>query len=191
MNNNLIWEVNTKTGIYKTPVFTINDQQAVSPAGEKKSFITVNAPDWVITVPVLSANDMQKSAGISEPCFLLVKQWRAGENKLSIEFPGGVINEGEAPEDAALRELREETGFKAENCTLLGTMNPNPALFCNTVYFFTATALSDIGKPEPDEDEFLQPLVVPIGEVYKKMGRPPYIHALMAAALYLYGQSDT
>lgn len=180
------WTAAEKKLLYRTPVLTLNAQSALSPEGTEKDFITVDARSWVITVPLLKKEQAGKAAGIKEPCFLLVEQWRAGAQELSTEFPGGVINDGEKPEKAAVRELLEETGFKALKCTPLGAMNPNPALFCNKVYFFAAENLTDTRHTHPDEDEFLKPLIVPVAEVLKKMGQPPYIHALTAAALCLY-----
>ncbi|WP_428769407.1 NUDIX hydrolase [Treponema sp. HNW] len=182
----LIWKTGKKELLCKTPVFTVNRQYAVSPEGLTKNFITMDAADWVICIPVLNAQQTEPIAGIKQKCFVMVEQWRHGAKTLSIEFPGGVIDKGESPECAAARELSEETGFTAGKLISLGAINPNPALFSNTVHFFAAENLVDTKKQNPDEDEFIKRLVIPAAEVIKKTGRPPYIHALMAAALGLY-----
>ena len=182
----LCWKTGEKTPLCPTPIFTVNRQYAVSPEGIKKDFITIDAADWVICIPVLNAREAERIAGINASCFLMVEQWRHGAKDLSTEFPGGVIDKGESPEAAAKRELTEETGFTAGKLIPLGAINPNPALFSNTVHFFAAENLTDTKRQNLDEDEFIRPLIIPASEVIKKTGRPPYIHALMAAALGLY-----
>ena len=59
---------------------------------------------------------------------VLVWQYRHGTDELSLEVPGGVIDPGEEPIDAARRELKEETGYEAESFELLSVVQPNPAL---------------------------------------------------------------
>ena len=185
-NADLCWKPEEKIPLCTTPVFTVNRQYALSPEGIKKDFITIDAADWVICIPVLNAQEAEHLAGINKTCFLMVEQWRHGAKDLSTEFPGGVIDKGESPEAAAKRELTEETGFTAEKLIPLGSINPNPALFSNTVHFFAAENLTDTKRQNLDEDEFVRPLIIPADEVIKKTGQPPYIHALMAAALGLY-----
>ncbi len=168
---NLNWSETEKSELLKTPVFTVNRTTSVSPEGKTAHFIVNDAPDWAIVI----AEDGDD--------FLMVKQWRHGENALSVEFPGGVVDNGETPEQAARRELLEETGFLASEFISLGSMNPNPALFRNHVHFFCARGLSKKDSQHLDKDEFVSFFKVPKIEVAKKMGSEEYPHALMAAAL--------
>ncbi len=170
----LVWTEKSKKSILKTPVFTVTERFSEGPDGISGTYIVNEAHDWGIVIPVHNEN------------FLMVKQWRHGEMALSIEFPGGVIEENESPEEGAERELFEETGAKAGKLTHLGTMNPNPALFANHIHVFLAEELVFSGNQNLDSDEFLNFMEIPQKEVIKKMGSPEYPHALMASALCLY-----
>lgn len=173
-DKNLRWQQIEKKEIQKTVVMTMNEITSVSPDGEKGRYIVNDAPDWAIVIAEKDGN------------FLMVRQWRHGEKGISTEFPGGVIDEGETPEMAARRELKEETGFEAGTLTYLGKMNPNPALFRNHSHFFAATDLIPTGKQNLDDDEFVEYMQIPKDEVIRKMGSEEYPHALMAAALMKY-----
>lgn len=167
----LEWSVKGEKELLKTPVFTVNETDSLSPDGKEGHYVVMDAPDWVIVIPELNGK------------FLMVKQWRHGNNSLSIEFPGGVINRGEKPEIAANREMEEETGYKAGKLTYLGCANPNPALMKNRVHFFAAEELQGSGRQHLDEDEYIEYLQVPVEEVYEKIGSEGYPHALMMSAL--------
>jgi ADP-ribose pyrophosphatase len=65
---------------------------------------------------------------------------------------------------AAKRELREETGYTAENYTFLGDLYPSPAILSEKIAIYLATGLKK-GEQELDEDEFLDVVKVPFGEV--------------------------
>lgn len=174
----LTWNETERNEILKTPVFTVTERTSAGPGGRKGKYIVNEAPDWVIVIPVSGEN------------FLMVKQWRHGEKALSIEFPGGVIDKGESPQEGAVRELREETGASAKKLTLLGKMNLNPALFANHVYVFCAENLVFSGIQDLDADECLNYMQIPQSEVIEKIGTAEYPHALMASALALFMRTD-
>jgi len=170
----LKWKTGDVKSLLKTVVCEVTSQHNTSMTGVEGDYIIMKAPDWVIVIP----ENHEK--------FLMVKQWRHGEKKLSIEFPGGVIDEGESPEEAAVRELREETGFSAGKITKIGTVNPNPALFDNHVHVFYAEELTSTGKQELDNDEFINYIEMSKDDVLEGMGTEQFPHAIMGTALCFY-----
>jgi 8-oxo-dGTP pyrophosphatase MutT (NUDIX family) len=175
---NLIWTEESGKVIFENRVFSIRENLCRSPSGKAGLYTTMEAPDWAVVVPVLDGPQSRR--------FVMVRQWRHGARELSLEFPGGVFERGENPEAAAAREMEEETGYRPRKVTSLGGMSPNPAIMGNRVHFFLAEDLADTGERHPDEDEYMDVELLPVEEVIREMGKPPYIHALMAAALMLY-----
>ena len=70
---------------------------------------------------------------------LLVRQFRMAVAAVTLELPGGHIDPGETPEQAARRELVEETGYTADDFRLLTTLSPSVARFTNRMWCFLAT----------------------------------------------------
>ncbi len=158
-------------------VFTVAERRNEGPGGRVGSFIVVEAPDWATVVPVLWRG--------GEAFFLMVRQYRHGSDEVSVEFPGGVIEPGEAPAAAAARELKEETGYVASSLRLAGSVSPNPAFMTNTFHVFLAEGLELVSGTELDEHEVVDAFLVGAREVRAQMGIGVYSHALMATALFL------
>lgn len=173
-DDKLKWNEGEPVSLLDTVVCSVTKRHNVSFGGIEGDYIIMNAPDWVIVIPEKEDN------------FLMVKQWRHGEAALSVEFPGGVIDAGETPEHAALRELEEETGYKAGKLIELGSVNPNPALFRNHVHFYLAKDLIATGKQTLDDDEFINCMELSKKEVLEGMGTEQFPHAIMGMALSLY-----
>ncbi len=180
-NEQLTWKPVNKTKVYQSRVFSVYDIESLSPEGETKTFCTLSAPDWVIVVPIIKNADNTDS-------FLMVNQWRHGSARLSMEFPGGVIDAGESADEAAARELQEETGKTAEKLIRLADIYPNPAILENKTHIYLAYCGTDTQRQSLDEDEFVETETIPVEEVLAKMGQSPYDHALMCTALFLYLQ---
>ncbi len=176
----IAWTETGRERLFNTRVFDLAEARCRSPDGREALFNIIEAQDWGIVIPVFEHAD-----GYS---FLMVRQWRHGSQCESIEFPGGVIERGEDPADGVRRELMEETGYRCEELELLSSMNPNPAIMANTVHIYLARGLSLAGAQDLDENEYLNVLTVPEKELILQNGKPPYIHAIMSAALGLWLQ---
>jgi 8-oxo-dGTP pyrophosphatase MutT (NUDIX family) len=162
--------------LLRCPIFTVAERENEGPGGRKGRFIVLEAPDWATVVPIVRRGE--------EDCFLMVRQYRHGSDELSLEFPGGVVESGEAPVAAAGRELAEETGYAASSIRLAGSVSPNPAIMANRYHVFLAEGLTRAHGTDFDEHEVIDSLIVPVNEVRAAMGTGEYSHALMAAALF-------
>jgi len=180
-------------------VFSVWESYCKSPESqpghdELQVFTVIDARDWVIVVPVIDSPEPQpglkgEGSPLAGKQFVMVWQWRHGSQCLSLEFPGGVMEPGEKPDEAAIRELYEETGYKPQKIEKIGEFSPNPAIMSNKVHFFLAENLTGGGKQDLDEDEYVETVLVDSNEVIKGMGKKPYIHALMGTALALYNSA--
>ena len=170
----LKWKEGEVRTLLNTVVCDVTSHHNTSASGVSGDYIIMDAPDWVIVIPE------------KDNSFLMVKQWRHGIKRLSVEFPGGVIDRGEEPETAARRELEEETGCKAGKLVKLGALSPNPALFSNTVHIYLAQNLEPAGAQNLDEDEFRNCIELTKDEVFEGIGTEQFPHAMMSAAMMFY-----
>ena len=106
-------------------------------------------------------------ASDSEDRILLVRQYRYPFERILTEIPAGKREPGEPPFITAQRELQEEVGVTADTWTELGTLIPSPGCYGETLYLYMAQDLH-FGATHPDEDEFLEPLRVPLDEAVRQ-----------------------
>lgn len=174
-DSELMWTLKDERELLHTAVFDVTERTEESANGLNGKYVVMNAPKWVTVIPVIDDD------------FVMVRQFRHGLGAITTEFPGGVADDDD--EDVittATRELEEETGFRAGKVTILGTCNPNPALFSNTFTVCLAEELTATNEQHLDEDEVLTYVRIPKQKVIESFCTGEYVHAFMGTALALY-----
>jgi ADP-ribose pyrophosphatase len=96
-----------------------------------------------------------------DPKIVFVRQYRYPVKEVTLEIPAGKLDKGEKPLLCVRRELEEETGFRAGSVRKLLSFWPTPAFADEVIHVYLARSLSP-GSFRPDEDEFLEPAVLPL-----------------------------
>jgi ADP-ribose pyrophosphatase len=101
---------------------------------------------------------------------VLVRQYRHAIGETTWEVCAGGIDPGETAEEAAIRELREETGFRARAIERLWSAYSAPG-FCNELLHFFHTDAYDVGEPEPAGEEEIEIATFPLKRVREMIER--------------------
>ena len=157
-------------------VFSLRTDLSRSPrTGQEHHFFILESSSWVNVIPLTPRNEV-----------VLVRQYRHGIQGVTLEIPGGLVEGGDTPEEAALRELHEETGYRCSKITLLGSVHPNPAIQNNQCYSFLARDVFIAGEQQQDEKEDIEVLLRPLSEIPRLIRDGEITHALVLAAFYRY-----
>ena len=136
-----IWRKLRSESVLRTPYYGVSLDKLRHPHGHELDYYVIDHP--------------RKATGVvavdGEGRVLLVQQWRHPVQKLLWSLPAGGIEEGETPEAAIRRELKEETGHAADAIELICSYHPNPATTNQTFHIFLARGLTQIGERMPGE----------------------------------------
>lgn len=158
-------------------IFRVDEVERRSPRTDRVgTYKVLEVPAWVNVVALTRDAD--------GPRIVLVEQYRHGLDDLTLEIPGGMVDPGEDPADAAARELREETGFAGGEPVYLGTVRPNPAFQTNECHTYLVPDARRVGEIQPDEGEHLRVVLEPLAAVSTLVRDRRIDHALVVCAFH-------
>lgn len=170
------WEKLGHTVQAHTRIFDVQSVRYRHPGRKtERDFFVIDAPDWVNVVALTPDHQL-----------VLVRQFRFGTDEFSLEIPGGVIDAGEDPVAAGLRELREESGYSGTRARLLGSVHPNPAMQNNRCHLVLVEEARRRDDLEWDDDEEFEIATLPVDEVYALAYTGGITHAMVMDALLLF-----
>lgn len=174
MNEDLTWKTLSSHYIHKGPWATLRSDKCEMPNGHiVKDYYVLEYSNWVNAVAITEDNKI-----------LMVRQYRHAAEMVSLEIPGGVIEDGELPEQALRRELLEETGFQFDDFELLCTVYANPSTANNHTYCYLATGGKKTQEQSLDEQEEIIVETFSIAEVKKLLAENKIAQALHCTGLF-------
>ncbi len=169
------WKVLKSRELFKSNFFRFRSDECELPDGRvMPNYYVMEFTDWVNVIPVTEDNKI-----------VLVEQYRHAAKAVCLEVPGGAADPGEDPKRAAIRELREETGFVPEDVRLVGVHHPNPAMQNNKMHTFVAYGCKLVESPEPDEFEDIRVVTKEIPEVIDMILKGEMTHSIIIASILL------
>jgi len=171
MDSPLVWRERGRAVVARCGIFDLIRAERIAADGRQGSFYVLEAPGWVNVVPMLPGER-----------FLMVRQYRQGLERTTVEFPAGLVEAGEEPARAAARELEEETGRRAASLKPIGRVAANPAFMTNWCSTFCAEGLGEAGPTRPDELEHLEVVEVARAELAEKIGTGEFVNSMTVVA---------
>ena len=172
--SDLEWRRKESEYVADCRVFKVRRDVSADPRdGRAHDFYVIEAPDWINVVPLTRGGAV-----------VLIEQYRHGSLEVSLEIPGGMVDAGESPREAAARELLEETGYGASEALMLGRTRPNPAIQNNWIYSFLARDVQFEREPVFDTSEWTVTRLVPLADVPKLISEGAITHSLVVVAFH-------
>ncbi len=153
-----------------------HDFYRFEPSRQEREFVVIDTASWVNVVPVTAEGNV-----------VLIRQYRHGIQDVVVEIPGGMIDPGEEPEAAAVRELEEETGYTVGSIRPLARILPNPAIQNNYLYLFAAEGCRKTSERRLDAFECIDVFERPLSDIPELIRNGEISHAMIIAAFGFMG----
>lgn len=174
------WKKKESKTLLKTNIFKIESTECYHTEKDVvHEFNTIISNNWINVV-----------AETIDGKIIMVRQHRLGTDEITLETPAGLIEKEEAPELAAARELKEETGYTSKKITLLKKLSANPAILNNYIYFYYAYDCIKTSPQNLDKSEDIEIAEYTKDEVITMIRNGSINHSIIVTALSLYFMSE-
>jgi 8-oxo-dGTP pyrophosphatase MutT (NUDIX family) len=169
-------KISTKI-ITENKIFGLRENTYLSPKGDSEyPFFLLDTVDWVNIIPMTEDEEV-----------ILIKQFRYGNEKITLEIPGGMTDkEDKSPQDAAMRELIEETGYSGNDIIKLGECSPNPAIFNNVLHVYLVRNVIKKFLQNLEYTEDIEIVKININKIHELIKTGKINHALVIVAFHYY-----
>src|SRR5215208_4309415 len=147
------WRTLGRNYLYKNPWCAFRVDEVELPGGARIEYGVLEGGGFAAVVPITDGGDV-----------VLVRQWRQPLGTFTLELPSGGVDAGEEPEQAARRELFEETGYRAQRLEHLASVHTSTGRSTEVCHMFRCTAVRDERGPRPEPTEFIRMVELPLGE---------------------------
>lgn len=163
--------------VYAGRIISLDVDEVRFPDGTIGELEMIRHPGASAIVPFFDAQ-------VDDPEVLLIRQYRYAADGYVYEIPAGRLDPGEAPEECARRELREETGYSAAQLRRLTTIYTTPGFTDERIHIFAAEGLTG-GTPSRESDEFLELFPVRLSRALTMVRSGEIVDAKTAIGLLL------
>ena len=152
------WRTLEAKYLYENPWCSFRVDEVRLPDGARIEYGVLESAGFSAVVPVT------EEGGV-----VLVRQWRQPVGSFTLELPGGGVDKGKDPREAARRELLEETGYRAENLSHLVSVRTSPGRSTEVCHLFRCKAVRASSGPRPEPTEFVSAVELPLAEAVGKV----------------------
>jgi len=149
------WKTLATKAIYRNRWLALREDLVEMPDGRTTIYGVVSCGDCAGILPFVDPDTV-----------LLIRQYRYVAGRPTWEMPTGGVHAGESLEEAAQRELGEETGYRAERLTRVSTYHTSKSVMDETAHLFLAEGLTRLPLP-PDDTEFIEVRPFPFQEALR------------------------
>lgn len=172
MSSDLDWHTIESELLHDCKIFQLYRERKKHDAKEDNFFI-LQSNDWVNIIPVTREGNV-----------VMIEQYRYGTEMVTLEIPGGIMNDGETPAQSARREMNEETGYDTHDIYFLGKNEPNPAFLRNNCSSFLALNAECTVGTAFDEHENIRVRLIPLREIPALIRNGTIKHSLVIVAFH-------
>jgi ADP-ribose pyrophosphatase len=168
------WQRTGRKVLHSFRIFSIREDRYRLPRnGREAPFYILESSDWVNVIPLTESEEV-----------ILIRQFRFGTESVTLEIPGGIVEPGMTPLEAAQRELMEETGYHSEEWEYLGYVHPNPAFLNNRCHSFVARQVKKVAEIDLEESEEIEVREAPLKDIQELIAKGEITHSLVVCAFH-------